>query len=452
MHEFAVRLVSNACIGLYPSNRLNKFTNVLKAPLHGHFYVSLRSIAFGSRESNVNDAIHVRTNLVSPKFQRFPCLSVLGGLEVGERLHFFEPVHLEWMRVIDTEIREISVRLVNGEGVLVPLELTQPTIVTLRFRKVDEGTVMRDKVIRFSSREFKDDEDASADSFSASLPRSVEQGVEDDPEGRWEIAMSSITYTPQFKIGASTMRLIGITSKIMSESELVRISGVEKHFAPPEHTVSADFVDAFKNPKTFAVVMKDAVERLAAKVIPHGTEQDVQAVLLSWMRLSFTKVERMEDGAQGLKVNFECLDSLVETTLYLPLDIAQMLGLRHSTPMNYYERHGVFVVDVYKDHPMETKSVIDVNVTKPNMLAIYTDFLTDSLFGGVKTQILDTFPIMRISDTPTSWQPRNLQFVRISATDLARLTFWLRRLDGSPAGFAEGVSVDITCLMRRTHE
>ena len=216
--EFYVYAISSGSLDSCPNNSLHTFTNVLSHPLEfpdfRSWQVGLTSISCSNQvvvsynsdfTVNLQKFVKVKCDLVNSSFSEPSVLTFHNFKPYTEDYtnhHYHEPSNVEYYPIRTPVIDRLSLSLANQQNQTIKFAPSQPTIVVLHFRK------MENKLFFFSRVSSRNDKNGQANSFKASLPPQI--GM--DPNQRMEVSLNSITYNKQIRANSTSVPYPQVTS------------------------------------------------------------------------------------------------------------------------------------------------------------------------------------------------------------------------------------------------
>ena len=468
---YYITLASNG-VGL-GNNTASKFTNVFQFPISfpnpEKWRVALSSIQFenGLRQSAERPSItlDVKCSILSPRYNKDKILST-HTFKLHDRFHHFEPSHLLFQQFLQKELQSIQISIVDQDGKHPNLGLVQPTILTLIFKRMSSYQESKSFVINFRSTDTHNGrfEANSAYDFSSSLSAELSEELSEE-DIDYEIGLASITYLPQFsplgyplpkKQTGETFINFGLSLSQQTGAKVLQdfvflYAGVIQH--------SVDLVvtsEDFKTKQTIIDMMDRAFKLLNQKI----------------GNLELKPLRSMIVDERYMLVN----ENEVSFNVFIPPSLGLLLGfesLSHQQVVfrekggnqnwrvsgtNYATRtrESSMIVTVFGGKGiLQSSNKIEPDANIPNTLFLYTSFSEKIVVGQQSLALLQTVPVLQkdiTSKSASTWEPKNIQFHRITLRDLSQLTFQVRQVNGDFAGLMakDGVQpfVILSCIIR----
>ena len=221
--QFYMYAFSNAEGAGLKDNSLSNFTNTLSNPLSfsdkNEWKMSIRALFMSNNliSEYDTDFLQIKCNQLSADNNSNQIISLHSKKPSAKHLttHTWIPRNVEWFTPISNYIESLTFTLLDNHSEQILLAPGQPTIILLEFKKI--SSKMKEFIVRVSSKPTLQYMDNKPNIFRASLP--LEHSF--FAQSPFEMAVNSITYTPQFKqtyYGADAK--IGIA--LMNEDEVIK--------------------------------------------------------------------------------------------------------------------------------------------------------------------------------------------------------------------------------------
>lgn len=401
---FYVYLDSSANTVEFESNSTTKFSitlgQALNLPLQENWCVSLSSLScsnyFSQREERL---VKVHLSILQPEFTYDNVLSVLPRPTNKSSTVFYEPRNKEYFPLNQTLISKIEVRLTDLNNRQLSLSYGQPTVLVLEFQKM---TGKQEYIVRVDNSQFLE--------TSAQFECLVPPMISFNPNQQWKVSLNSIIYNGTFKqvppySGYNAIRFI--TKEARSQKP------IEYRFVLPLKPEFTSNVELWNN-------MKRVFEKVS-----DGT-------------FSAFRYVRNLDG----KLAFE---SYQKGTLFIPYSWAVIIGstrapLKGTNEVQYNLR---------AEEPFRFEGRMSYKAWLPNFMLLYADFIEYTAIGHVQAPIMKMIPLFHDDDDTRDYrgyEPKNDEFHKITFSQLQRLRFELRSINGDFIHFEDNDSKIVMSL------
>jgi hypothetical protein len=188
--------ISSASLSEYPNNSLTSFTNCLKhelnTPLNETWGISVNYISLHAQFSSDYNVkiIHIECTNIKDSISTEGKSRILAtfSYNVNEggicNYEFRDHIYHE---LDSTNVKYLSIKILDDTGKQLKLERGQPTIIKLHFARMEEEQY----IIHCNSKPSDVNPENTAQHFTYSLPYPISL------QGEWEVAISSVSYPTQ---------------------------------------------------------------------------------------------------------------------------------------------------------------------------------------------------------------------------------------------------------------
>ena len=408
-NEFFVYVVSTGSNDDF-ANTTAKFVNTLTSPIHlppsENWAVCVTSLFMGNTfadDATDERFVKLSSSIIQPKYDSTSSILTVCARPTPDgfnrRYIAYEPENKEYFPLRTSILESIDITLLDRRNRLLQLELAQPTLVVLHFKKMTN----KEFIVRIDS---STDPEATANSFTASLPPMLSI----DPKKQWHVCLHSVMYNGRFK------QIRPVKSKrhnhilVTAQNQLGNYSFREYFPIPQDEEIQTN-QDLFKHFKTF-------FEGIADTRTPQ--------------RQPMFKNVRYSTSEQRLK-----FDSIFITEIQIPVDYATMLGVRGKV------RKGDLIhIKCQEKTTVTFQEAMNANVFVPNYMLLYTNCIDYSNIGSkYSVPVLKTIPI-EIAPAGEDlnyrqYEPVTEEYHRVSYSQLNDLKFWVQQVDGQPVQFLD---------------
>lgn len=430
--DFTITLLSNAdSSNAEGINTLSNFSNYIQPPININSYeweYAVQSMFCHNEFKNAqNDFLEVSCDLTSPLAHQSNTIAFIARpKETDGKIAsiYYEPFIKEYFPVATNYISNINIQIwTTKEGSSVSYERDllggQPTVVKLHFRR--RNMFSTDYVIRVESDKAKNPmyPKNTCQSFWTNLGREFSF----DPEtSNLEVALSSITYKPQFQ---------------MSGDQYVYV-----HQYNAKDTTKEIFkkkIELFSG-----VTLKQYISYINDKVLSvFKTSTDPVDIMVDY------KVSRNGKKRLFLVANKKCVIQLPYSVMYnmgergfIPIE-----GMSESDASDSYS----FKLILGTNQIYEFAAVPDPFAFFPDMGFVYCDFIQGSYIGNGSAPILKSFPISHKAHNMDyhTYSVHNPEYYPLAKYDLSSVHFSIKDITGNLIPFQDLKSnVIITLLIR----
>lgn len=470
---FFVTLFSNSSL-FHPSNTPSNFTNKLfksiELPKRAGWQVALFSLHCNNQFNNATKVysdgrrrmlsqIHVRCPQVSIPYDwrnLISCHSRRPFDAGARRVHSYEPTHLQFFTLQGETLTELGIELLDSDLRPLKYRRSQPTVCTLIFRKT---MTLQYMPLWIHSRNPEKSEN-TASNFRTSLPPLFNNNT----EFHWQIALTSITFTPTFLTVPNSM----MRHKPGLVIALVDLDDPDSpaHLDMQEHNLtlpSTNYISAGTRGNLWPSPPPSQDGE------PHYRLQDDswkwledESMLVGGIELLLkmpkfrpaNSLERpiVELRNQNKSGTRKQLIFHSEAIFYLPIFLAEMLGFRE------YATTRDSALAVFAGRQGDTflsRQQVDTNALAPQTMSVVCDFIQPAFVGGVQSPVLKTVPVKFLEsgarDSSLTYEPKNLEYHTINSRQLGDLHFQLFDSAGSEIQFkdyAQNVILGLTIKTR----
>lgn len=372
-----------------------------------------------STEKNV---IRVDLEQLSPAFGENKSLSLHTRKNYNRNssfIHNYQPGQKEFFDLASNRLDRLTVNIRSGKGEDLKVYAGQPTIVVLYFKRMEDKYEYH--TLRVGSKDGAVGSRGKNCDFLANLPRSM---TKDGSQSPWEMALSSITYSPVFDLfpdkttKKQIVLLMGDGSGEPFKESLKDVDSFKKmydtrlasgslfNYSPLSNSMGET---AFK-----AWVVKKFGRNLFRGLLPEVRPE-----------FKFDAYSRV------------VLTSPVPYLLMLPSEISYCMGARENIIPAGHFMPGYWLLELKPGKPFRFSHAPDLKALAPENLMVYADCLEESSIGGAFGQLLTTFPLEKEKPDQQyfNYEPKNLEFHRVNVSDLTNIRFTLRTLAGEEAPF-----------------
>jgi hypothetical protein len=432
---------SNASLDIYPENTLSKFTNQLAIPIdldrNEKWRISLQKFQCHNllRDDDKSHLIQVECDELLSKANTANIISLHARKPYNtsrDKIHYFEPKTKEWFELGQNHIDKLTFTLLDSEGKQLQLARGQTTWILLELRKMTRD--YEEHVLRVSSKKTEKFSENTPSNFYADFPAQFSY-YGNSP---FEIACSSITYTPRFR---------QMTFDVRRERD-ERTYGLVKFelFNRNNPFEPLDSGTVKYSPERNFKCDEELVDYIQARVFELFTTLHKHKKDYEGMGIKYRKdVGRVKLVAPALGP-----DNMIK--IWFPKEMSMQLGLRDENQL--YE-NGLGLVELKDPTKMySAEYAIDLTVHYPESLLLYTNFTKPSLCGAGQSSILKVFPIQldKIEESKFVTQEAiNLEYFKLEPAMLTNLNFKLLTVAGNEVQFynQQDAEVLLTLIMRR---
>ena len=409
---------SNAIAPGQENNSLSKFTNALSSPIsfsdRTKWKIGIRSVSMSNSiiSEYDTDFLQIKCDQLSGENDSKQIISLHSKRVSANYLttHTWTPRIIEWFSPNSDVIESLTFTLLDNHNRQLQLAPGRPTIILLEFRKMSGSG--KEFVVRVSSRPTDQYPGNKPHHFVASLPLQHSYFA----QSPFEVAVSSITYTPQFQ-------------------------AMYYHQAP-----KLDF-ELYKND-----LMVDTYSVPLTEVLNCSCEEELMDILnqhFHQFHKSYGKehdypaIKGLIDSTTNTATFFSLSESYnpfsglltgVEVHVKVPYNLAMILGA--ANPDAEWDESVPIIVK--KDKVTRGDLPINLDILIPRSLVIYTDFTEPVLAGSGKSSIVKIFPITEeMIEKPShlTQESESLEFYRIDRASLTDLEFSIRQVSGDIVHF-----------------
>ena len=429
-NEFFIYLVSNTEDNY---NTLSNFTNNFSTPIlldNGNWRFALHSMFCHNQFSNdeKGDYLKVSCNLITPLENQDDTLAIIARKKTSVHYQnnkiFYEPDSKEYFVPNTKFINNIKIQLnllssssnYYTEGA--KLLSGQPTVIVLHFMKFNMFSP--DFIVRINSSSVYNEmyTKNTASNFRTNLGRSFNF----DPEsGDREVALSSITYNPEFSLSSE-------------EHLTLKLFNADK---PDEKIWQGQCEEYVGNNLT------DYVNYLNDKVFAKFGSNNKGLEIICDLKTKEGK-EIIE-----LTANKKCVIQLSYPLMF-------NLGERNFIPKTGISEKAATESYSYKIYlaptqPYEFQAEPDSGAFFPDMGFVYCDFIKYTNIGEVSAPILKSFPIIHTNEKSgfVTHSVKSLEYYPLSKFDLSNVNFSLRDVSGNLLDFKNKKQNIILTIMIR---
>jgi len=431
-NEFYLTLVSNT-FNPNEYNTLSTFSNFFANPIclkSQQWKFGLHSIFCHNQFKNDEDGDYLKVDcdLISPIENQDRCLCIFARPKKENHTTesiYFEPNVKEYFPTNTDRINHIGIKLslpkANANLPQAILLSGQPTVIVLHF--VRTNMFSPDFVIRInSSKEYNEMyQDNTSNHFRTILGRSFNF---DPAEGDREVALSSITYKPEFSLSTTDQ-----TSLYLYDADEPKKLLWDGKF--PEYSGSS---------------LNEYVIYLNDKVLSQFSNYDSSLMILANLKMD------SEEATELIHIssNKPCI-------IELPYALYFNLGERNFIPITGISELEDFSYKIYvsNDKPYVFETSPDPNAFFPSMGFLYCDFITYNNIGDNSAPILKSFPLERTTKTQdfVTYSVKSLEYYPLSKFDLSTMEFSIRDVAGNLLPFKnKNANTMLTIMIRRQNK
>ena len=430
--------ISNASTSGQDDNTLTKYTNHLSEPLtfsdRAEWKMCLRSLFMSNNllSKYDTDFLQIRCDQLSANNASNQIISLHSKRPSAKHvtMHHWTPRNVEWFHPISNYIDHLSFTLLDNHSEQIQLSPGQPTIILLEFKKIMNQT--KEFVVRVSSRPTLEYPDNKPHHFSANLPLEYSYFA----QSPFEIAVSSMTYTPAFQ------------KVYVHHGEHLEFSIIEGEGEEEErrHTYRMPITDTefcscdselvWLLNQHFQIFAHDYGEEHGFEPIKMELDEETNRVIL------FTPSNENEISS--------ILSSEIGMEITFPRSIAIRLGMFNKIMNNAPK----MAIRLHPGLMAKGEFSMNVNALLPRSIVLYTNFTEPVLTGSGKSSILKIFPISETMITNPSHltqETETLEFYRIDQSELTNLQFKLYQISGDRVHFQneEGNEIILSLIIRQ---
>jgi hypothetical protein len=377
-----------------------------------------------------------------------------------------QPNSEEYFDLASDTIREISISLLNPEGKIVYDSVTQPTIVVLKFKRMNEN------YSNIYSINITNEKGTDPTDFKINFPETL---VRDGTQNPWEIAVSRVSLIPLFKNFPSGEHALGLITNADADNPLT------------EYNWSDYFQNNRRNIffKSFRYRNFETVETLIGNInlvfsrLCEFFELQGKVLITSKQTVKFTvtsKRKQPKRKAKKSKVkppNSDSEEELAENSLssldnslsrkkrspdkwlyiIIPEELLYVLGLDGE---GVIRKFGLAAIPTtLAKQKIIGKRPIDLHFLKPQSLLLYTNCVVPSLVGEAYGSYLTHIPIPKQTsvssiDIPyTIYEPKNLEFHPLLSGNVNDIQIKLLKTNGEKPEFAiQNIQIFISLIFR----
>jgi len=372
---------------------------------------------------NKRCSLVIECDAIQNESQRIPIISTLiipSYHARGSPFTNYEPETETFFDVNTSFLQQISLKITSQNGTAVTGGIAQPTIVVLKFKKMQKTAQSHNIFVSSTGSDAAD--------FKVQLPEHVLQA----PNTQWEIALTRISFLPMFDSFPKDNQYLSIhTGKTFLD--FLAQKGVDSNKATQKDYEDYRFTTHRRN-KSFYYKEEWSTAQLCDFI---GSTLNVMSIDLE-SPLQF----KYNDKEKGVTIR-----SQKALSIYAPALLIHILG---------FEGQAIFLDNGYAILPtkanlleMKNDRPVDRNFMDPQSLLIYTDCVAPSIVGNVYGQYLTHVPILKKTSEKTeieyfSHEPKNLEFHALQQKDLNNVHFKFLQVDGKKPNFS---STSITSHM-----
>ena len=384
----------------------------------------------------------------------------------------YEPSTEEYFSLDSNFNNSFTIKIVNSQGKVFKSTLSQPTIVVLKFKKM-EFENFNEHTLHI------DNGTQSPTDFLISFPDAL---VRDGQQNPWEIAISRLNIIPLFKTFPKGEYLLRVIRDVEEDFQNLTTQNWDDYFS--KHTVGETYIsynEEFNQEMLVSYLNKKLIElgkRIRLKIKcnltpkskilvsfqkntkskkkkkPNESEMDNNTLMKNKPSSLVDESEMLND--EPILVNDEPMNmaSKFKKSIYflvLPSHLISVLGL---------DGEGIVYNGNYGAIPMKGttygKREVDLDFLRPKNLLLYTDCVVPSLIGNVFGQYLTNIPIPATTDSAKSsvpyisYEPKNLEYHPLKTGDLNNVRFRMYQTDGSIPEFSvSSIKIFMSIIFRK---
>ena len=328
----------------------------------------------------------------------------------------YEPKTEEYFSLLSNLVTQLTFRIKNGKNEVLTSTFAQPTIIRLKFKKMELDQTNHHTI-------FIDNGTQNPVDFLVKFPNTL---VRDGQQNPWEIALTRISFIPIFKKYPS------------GKCYITAIAGKED-FLQVVHNFNSEKVENYIISNLNGKTEFEYSEELS------GTE--LYDFLIVIFKLACAKI--------GIKIQIQFsnkrfqLRAEEDIVFHLPKNLILALGI-DAQDILYYKEYGFLVLKGKETLASHRKT--DFKFMLPHNLLIYTDCVIPSLIGNVFGQYLTSVPVASNDEKVPflSYEPKHLEFHPLCTGDLSNIRIKLLKTDGSTPEFLNnGTKIFISILFQR---
>lgn len=417
-----ITCISNA--GNIPSNTLAQFSHPLAFPLNvsknEEWMLALHTLRCHNQiEGNESGVIKVRCEQVASALGTQKCISIHSRkpYKIGyNKTHIFKPKNYKWFPLATDILDHLSFILTDENNKNIKFSLGQPTLIVVVLRRIMSDQMQTLYVSSAVTEKFSENR---ANNFWADFPLELSQ-YNICP---FEIAVSSMTYTPRFR----QLQSISLPQKY-DDRILFSVKVESNELEDPGTQVSSI---RYNHEETFLCV-EDLLRSVNALL-------DRTEVMSEWwkgsLKVKFFESRLRHSGRNVVGFALPDMPESVKMTIALPIRLAYQLGYR-DVPTN--GNHAL--ITIRSGMVSEAQFSADHDFWLPETIMIYSNFTAPVMVGTNFNRVMKIFPV-RLEDAESSShvtaEDHHLDFHPIEQASLMGLNFQLRGLDGKLIDFEE---------------
>lgn len=308
----------------------------------------------------------------------------------------------QYIPVHNSDISEISIELLDEKKQHLQLLEGSATILRIHIREMDPKK--KSFNVRLTSEKNIEFPNNTNSSFQVKLPFPLH--LDED----WKVSLTSISHPNVF-----TTFLDNTKSRTIQFYELT----------PSTEAVSTDIVETmdFKINENIFDNFSYSEEKLVSN-------------LDSWLKSKDLGVAEMTSGKRLI------LRIKKDGVLYLPIDVAKMLGFsglydptKLNIPFYFTSRDNKMQKDGDDYFSYKFSDQININYFKPNYIMLYANFITPTQIGGEYRKIMRIIPIINTEQKYTISEFKFKEQYKLQNSEMSILQLELRAHDGSYINF-----------------
>ena len=373
---------------------------------------------------NNTNSVFVRCEEINPLFENDRNISAFvipPILKKEGEFMFYEPTTEEYFNITTPILEKISIQILNPKGLKIYRTVAQPSIVVLKFKKM-QG-LRKSYTINITNTDNQNPAD-----FFIKFPYLPIKDGENNP---WEIAVTRVSLLSCFKKFPPGKIPITVIKHTDDYGKKFTCQTWETYIAEKPQGIA--LFECEESPSHFTLVdaIRDAFENACSAIGVIGSLKKYNKTL------SFEISSRNEYEQYFL--------------IILPEELIYVLGFDND---GITFKNGFGAIPTRAKKKIIAKRQVNTNFLIPQNLLLYSDCVVPSLVGNVYGQYLTNIPIPRTTSDPieipyTMYEPKNLEFHPLQRNQIEDVRVRLLKTDGTqPQFIVDNIKIYISLLIR----